>query len=67
MLCAVYPSPQEASKRNILWPWLRNRNLKSKLEKKEQLRMATKKGGKKKAAKKAAPKKAAKKKAAKKR
>jgi hypothetical protein len=37
------------------------------LEKKEQLRMATKKGGKKKAAKKAAPKKAAKKKAAKKR
>ena len=41
--------------------------LESKLEKKEQLRMATKKGGKKKAAKKAAPKKAAKKKAAKKR
>jgi hypothetical protein len=39
----------------------------TKSEKKEQLRMATKKGGKKKAAKKAAPKKAAKKKAAKKR
>ena len=67
MLCAVYPSPQDTSKRNILWWSLRKPETLKNFEKKEQLRMATKKGGKKKAAKKAAPKKAAKKKAAKKR
>ena len=64
MLCAVYSSPQDRSKHSILWSRLETKNL----EKKEQLRMATKKGGKK-AAKKGAKKAAKKgaKKAAKKR
>ena len=65
MLCAVYTSPQDTTKHTILWLWLETK----KSRKKEQLRMATKKGGKK-AAKKGGTKKAAKKgakKAAKKR
>ena len=62
MLCAVYPSPQDRTRYSILWSRSENKNF----EKKEQLRMATKKGGKKKAAKKSGKKKSAKK-AAKKR
>ncbi len=65
MLCAVYTSPQDTNTHSILWSFTENQ----KLEKKEQLRMATKKGGKK-AAKKGGAKKSAKKgakKAAKKR
>jgi len=61
MLCAVYTSPQETTKYSILWYDSKTKNL----EKKEQLRMATKKGGKK-AAKKGAAKKSAKKGGAKK-
>ena len=63
MLCAVYSSPQDRTKHIILWS-----DSNPKFEKKEQLRMATKKGGKK-AAKKGTKKAAKKggKKAAKKR
>ena len=57
MLCAVYSSPQDATKHSILWLMKQ----KPKLKKRSTRSMATKKGGKKSAAKKGGAKKGAKK------